>query len=375
MGPEIVEKRDLTDPQIPPPLRSIKMGRCPRCRMPDVEAVRWHSRKCLNCGHVGFEEEFAIRDLGKGVPPENCPLCNKPWVKDDAATRSCSNFKYDALLYRMYCPDCKFEKYYTVELRDPAFILTSRKDKWSFETPCDAVRLYGHHQYKRRTVDGHYENRCLSCGAPKDPRPAHRYLTVLGVVEHALLFRNTVPDLDPDSYDEDPSDTEVFAKPREVYDCRFREDERRYDDLVGVPRGSFGPPTAKLPDGKRLRDRQYRAIIRHEELEEAQRARESKLSVLLDRIKNYCDGRMEQQDLQESLVRIHICLQFFDRIGLNAGKTLSDRDLESLAAAATYYYIPDLTQEQVCSAPTSVFPRVSRPTLNTWRALVDRAQM
>jgi len=362
--------------------------------MLDVEAVRWVSRKCLSCAYVGFKEEFAIRDLGKGVPPDNCPLCNKPWVKDDAATRSYATLKYDGLLCRMYCSDCKFEKYYIIEWRDPPLIPLSRRNKWSLSTPCEALRQVGHHQYKRLHEGGKYVYRCRSCGELRDqPSNRHQYLTSQGVIEKWLLSI----DLGPfDAIDETPYDEGFDTAVSDlgfVYDCGSPERQAAsYRERVRIPREELAksrvkgerreynpsePPTGPLRDAGREWKRRYKRIVKYEEerakeeiLRQIACGREGKMRALVDRVSEYCKDRIPHEDLADCLTKIQRCLETFDFFVLKAQKALSDKQLEQLAAAATCRYVPELTQKEVAGTPQSIFPDVTRPTLGTWQQYV-----
>ena len=362
--------------------------------MPDIEIVKWNSRKCLNCGYIGYDDEFAIRDLGNGVPPENCPICDRPWTMDDAATRSYSRGRSDGLLYRMYCSACRFEKYYTVELRDPAFIPISRRNKWRLSTPCEALRQVGHHQYKRFHEGGKYVNRCRSCGELQDqPSNRHQYLTSQGVIDKWLHFLGEGPF---DSIDETPYDEgfdTVVSDLGFVYDCGSPEKQAAsYRERASIPREELArsrvkgekreynpsePPTGPLRDAGREWKRRYRRIIRYEEekakeeiTRQIARGREGKIHALADRVSEYCKNRIPPEDLADCLTKIRRCLETFDFFVLKAQKALTDKQLEQLAAGATCRYIPELTQKEVAGTSQSIFPDVTRPTLGTWQQYV-----
>jgi len=199
----------------------------------------------------------------------------------------------------------------------------------------------------------------------------------LGVIEEYLIFgRRRLDDTSRRDYEEHESFNEPVSDLREVY-------EPIRDGYSYVPIGGrFVGPNAPLPDAyKDLRNR-LRRMRRYEREREEQRvlgvkaqARWPLLDALTARVAGYCQGRIRPDELSESLGDISACLKEFDLIVLEGNKTLSESQLESLAAAATYEFVAGLTQEQVAGSADSIFPSVTRPTLIRWRSYVCKLRL
>jgi hypothetical protein len=254
-----------------------------------------------------------------------------------------------------------------------------RKKRLDFDSDCDSLKLIGKHQYKRVHEDGKYVFRCRSCGK-KQYTSKHSYVTAKGIIEEwlstghiSLLDSAGIPYIDSGCerlsdlglvYELSPKDSSVDA---------YREAQAQ-------------APTGELPYSEREMKRRYKKMEKYERmlknLKKIGAPRREIIRDLRNRIHDYCIGyEIEAEDLSESLVSILRCIIMFDEIVLStnlpnragdikAKYCLTLKELESIAAAATYHYIPELTQEQVVGNPKSIFPNVTRPTLIVWHQYV-----
>jgi hypothetical protein len=242
---------------------------------------------------------------------------------------------------------------------------------------CESVLVAGKHQYKRFRVDNKYEYHCRSCGKERYVS-THRYVTAQGIIEE-WLTTGEVSVLDNDFAFNSEPDLEQVSDLGFVYECK--PIERGHDSFLASQQEA---PTAPLDGSHQEMEARYRRILKHQRVQEIAAARKSKIQSLVDTIAAYCsDAQIQREALRGALDNIKRCLTAFDEVVLSANRAdrrgevsaerlLTDKQLEQVAAAATYHYLPELTQEQVVGGPESIFPNVTRPTLGSWLQYVKR---
>jgi len=288
--------------------------------------------------------------------PRQCPNCEQEWDRH--------NSPQHPHLTRMFCENCNYEQYYKRHVDGSCEPVT-----------CTSVLQVGRHQYKRVNVDRKYEYLCRSCGKQQYVS-THRYVTAQGIIEEwlgcgeiSVLGDDVVSDLD----------TEPIRDLGFVYECK--PIEKGHDSFLA---GQLEAPTAPLQSGHREMATRYRKIVKHQRIQELVAIRKGKIQSLVDTIASYCsDMQIQTENLAVCLDNVRHCLTAFDEAVLNANtvdnrgevradRLLTDKQLEQVAAAATYHYLPEIKQEQVVGSPDSIFPNLTRPTLGSWLLYVKR---
>lgn len=398
----------------------VEAFRCPDCKRTRTKSAKGQ-RICLDCGYTSMNDKFEIREIGLGYPTDYCTVCACPWDEADVDEKHTQ-------LCRMLCPKCGFEKYFDLryaglpeEDSSPLKRRKFGKPKWNVErvaiprrcpncseewdrrypsryphltsmfcenctyeqhykrhadggyelVTCECVLQVGKHQYRRVNVDGKYEYLCRSCGKQRYVS-RYRYVTAQGIIEE-WLTSGEVSVIDDDITTQLEPDFEPVSDLGFVYECK--PIERGYDSFLT---SQLEAPTAPLKSSHREMAARYRKIIKHQKVQELTRVRKSKTQSLVDMIAAYCSHmQVQSENLPECLDSIKRCITAFDEIvlsanrlgsrgGVTADRVLTDKQLEQVAAAATYHYLPELTQEQVVGSPESIFPNLTRPTLGSW---------
>lgn len=243
--------------------------------------------------------------------------------------------------------------------------------KWDLWGDCEALNATGKHQYKRFHVNGHYEYRCRRCDKLED-EPI-RYATAKAALE-GWLNKN----LD-EKYTISPFDG--------MWDPTFdviAETATDLREVYGIPLTSESEaPTAPPPDAEERLKRRWRK--RHKEAE-IRRNIQSRTDEIISKLKEM----LEEKKLTIDERSAQNCLRTFMFVTEDHGRPLTGNQLENLTAAVVYVYhcvpnmlccpqntpaetcVQTLSQDNVVGYPGSLFPKLSRRTLNEWVKLVKK---
>jgi len=200
-------------------------------------------------------------------------------------------------------------------------------------------------------------------------------VTAQGIIEE-WLTTGSLPSKDDIITNLEP-DYEPISDLGFVYECR--PIEKGHDSFL---KSQLEAPTAPLENSSKERAARYKQIVREQKIRELIVSRRETIQALMDRIATYLDkNQVQTEDPIGSLDSIRECLTMLDKVVLEANRLnsrgeirverlLTKKQLEQLAAAATYHYIPELAQEQVVGEPESIFPTLTRPTLTSWLGYV-----
>jgi hypothetical protein len=336
----------------------------------------------MSCRQCGFERYYFLADFTPSLPrgvPNLCPNCGKEWQRQICHYRK---------LVWMLCLGCGHQQYYI------------RHGRGRVEpVQCLQYALRGEHSWKRfRSAEGGYEQRCQFCHTPKFDKTKHRYLTNLGIIEEWLMLHQ-IPRVE-DEYDESDEielaisesvhwTTGPVSDMAYVYDVAsdeaaegadaYREAQESAPTAPLAPQGDARLGIIDRPDAaKREMRKRYRRILQRQESSRIRELRKrERIEPLIAKIRARCErNRIQEEELDELLQNVKRCLETFDGVIMKArtnergripfDRLLSDEELDRLAAAATWFYVPGFTREQVAGTSDSIFPNVPVPTMKNW---------
>jgi hypothetical protein len=224
-----------------------------------------------------------------------------------------------------------------------------------------------------------YVELCRFCKKPRIVTP-QKYLTALGVIRERLTTPERTFTIRELMREEDKPEDDFYEPIRDlgyVYETPA-DDGMSASAQERFARGQSGAPTGFLQNARTEMRGRYRQINRFQSIQETVKLRGNKIKSLVRRVHEYCiRNNVLVEDIEASLYDVQSCCEYMDRLYLDTSpskrtgeiepaRLLTDKQLEALIAAASYHYIPELNQGQIVGYPSSIFPNLTRPTLNRW---------